>query len=259
MARLITYGCSFTNYHWSTWADILAENSKLDLINRGLRGCGNNFIFARFQQDMAEGMFQKDDEIRIMWCYYNRVSRFDTPHVLLDSLPEPTVHSDKIKNFKNTIQMIMQTQDALQGYDYDFMTWLHLKDSGELERKHLQKIKNYDIDLIWHKPIHPPMIDLVFDGDFSNRTDFAIKFSDLPNSIVKNIKKLSEKSNTTALSLIREQSKPGDHRYQMFFDLHPTPLMHLEYLQKIYPDITWSADLIQKINQENERILSSIH
>lgn len=259
MARLITYGCSFTNYNWSTWADILAENSKLHLINRGQGGCGNNFIFARLQQDMATGMFQKDDVIRIMWCYYNRVSRFDTADTLLDSPPETTVQSDKIKNFKKTIDMIKHTQDLLQGYDYEFMTWLHLKDCGGLETKRPQKIQDYNIDSIWHKPIHPPLIDLVFNGNFSNRTDFAVKFSDLPKSIVKNIQKLSEKSNSTVLSLIREQSKPGDNRYQMFFDYHPTPLMHLEYLQKIYPDMAWSKDLTHKINQENQRILSSIH
>ena len=48
MKNLITFGCSFTldNYQ-KTWADFLAEQKKLQLINCGARGAGVDFISKR--------------------------------------------------------------------------------------------------------------------------------------------------------------------------------------------------------------------
>jgi hypothetical protein len=44
MSRLFTFGCSFTNYRWSTWADCLAP--EFDYFeNWGQSGGGNHYIF----------------------------------------------------------------------------------------------------------------------------------------------------------------------------------------------------------------------
>jgi len=44
MSRLFAFGCSFTNYSWSTWADCLAP--EFDYFeNWGQSGAGNDFIF----------------------------------------------------------------------------------------------------------------------------------------------------------------------------------------------------------------------
>jgi hypothetical protein len=44
MRRLFAFGCSFTNYRWSTWADCLAP--EFDYFeNWGQAGAGNHYIF----------------------------------------------------------------------------------------------------------------------------------------------------------------------------------------------------------------------
>jgi len=43
MSRLFTFGCSYTNYRWSTWADCLAP--EFDYFeNWGQSGGGNHYI-----------------------------------------------------------------------------------------------------------------------------------------------------------------------------------------------------------------------
>ena len=64
MPRLITYGCSFTSWKWSTWADILAEQLDLELINRGRVAGANNFALHRLKHDIKNGLFENDDVIR---------------------------------------------------------------------------------------------------------------------------------------------------------------------------------------------------
>ena len=45
MSRLFTFGCSFTNYRWSSWADCLAP--EFDYFeNWGQAGGGNHYIIA---------------------------------------------------------------------------------------------------------------------------------------------------------------------------------------------------------------------
>ena len=48
--RLFTFGCSFTSYHWPTWANILAYDYDIPLYNYGLNGAGNQFIFNMLMQ-----------------------------------------------------------------------------------------------------------------------------------------------------------------------------------------------------------------
>ena len=44
MSRLFTFGCSFTSYHWPTWADILGREYDY-FENWGRSGGSNQFIF----------------------------------------------------------------------------------------------------------------------------------------------------------------------------------------------------------------------
>lgn len=115
MPRLITYGCSFTSYKWSTWADILAEQLDLPLINRGRVASGNNWALYRLKHDIETGLVQKDDVIRIMWCVYNRVSNIiDVNNFTF--FPATTHKKKKVKNFLNNIEIIKQTEEILQSY-----------------------------------------------------------------------------------------------------------------------------------------------
>ena len=260
MSRLITYGCSFTSYKWSTWADILAEQLDLPLINRGRVASGNNWALYRLKYDIETGLVQKDDVIRIMWCVYNRVSNIiDVNNFTF--FHAPTDKKKKVKNFLNNIEIIKQTEEILQSYDYEFFTQIDLKEDGVSMKeltKDISQIENYEMPQ-WKKPIQPPLVDVIMQGNWNKRIDFAIDLINVPAIIKKNLFRLSSKHGKTPVELIREKSQMGDGKFLIFFDYHPTPLMHLEYLQAIYPQIVWKKELVDKIHQENQQILSKLH
>jgi hypothetical protein len=62
MSRLFTFGCSFTNYRWSTWADILAPEFG-EFYNWGQRGAGNHFIFNSVMEADQQNNFKDGDTV----------------------------------------------------------------------------------------------------------------------------------------------------------------------------------------------------
>lgn len=63
--RIFTFGCSFTQYKWPTWADIiLYENCGL---NVGMSGAGFDFILYRLMEVDRKFKLTPDDEIIIVY------------------------------------------------------------------------------------------------------------------------------------------------------------------------------------------------
>lgn len=75
MSRIFTFGCSFTQYMWPTWATVLAFDSKKPLYNFGIAGLGNSGIFHRMVEADAKHKFQPDDEIYVLWSSWSREDR----------------------------------------------------------------------------------------------------------------------------------------------------------------------------------------
>jgi hypothetical protein len=66
MKRLLTFGCSFTNYRWSTWADCLAP--EFDYFeNWGQSGAGNHYIFNSVMEADQHYKFSTDDTVIVCW------------------------------------------------------------------------------------------------------------------------------------------------------------------------------------------------
>jgi hypothetical protein len=66
MSRLFTFGCSFTNYRWSTWADCLAP--EFDYFqNWGQSGAGNQFIFNSVMECDQRYNFGPNDTVIVCW------------------------------------------------------------------------------------------------------------------------------------------------------------------------------------------------
>jgi hypothetical protein len=73
MKRLFTFGCSFTQFMWPTWADIIASNNSYDLYeNWGRSGSGNLFIFNSIIECNLKRKFTVDDDIFVMWATIHR-------------------------------------------------------------------------------------------------------------------------------------------------------------------------------------------
>lgn len=73
--RLFAFGCSFTSYHWPTWADILGKDVP-EYYNYGMCGGGNLFIFDSLVEAIARHSITKDDTVVIMWTNVMRDDRY---------------------------------------------------------------------------------------------------------------------------------------------------------------------------------------
>lgn len=75
MNRLFTFGCSFTNYRWSTWADCLAPEFEY-FENWGQSGAGNEFIFNGVMECDQRNHFGSADTVIVCWTTVTREDRY---------------------------------------------------------------------------------------------------------------------------------------------------------------------------------------
>ena len=244
MPKLFAYGCSFTDYRWSTWANILAKNLDHKLVQKGRQGCGNNFIHYRIKQDIESKSIRPQDKVRIMWCYPNRISKI-IDYENFEPTPETFDPKKQKQNLIQSCNQIVEIEGLLlnNNIDYDFFCWL-------------PDIKNEKLAL--YKPLKPSVYEIVFNNDWMSRLDRAIDLSGelVPKIIRKNITTKAKQKNLSFVEYIRSQ--PLDARLQVILDIHPTPLQHLEYLQAIYPEMDWKSNLIDEIHRENQEVLSKV-
>lgn len=71
MSRLFTFGCSFTNYAWPTWADFLGLEFE-HFENWGVPGIGNVAIANRVSECFVKNNITEDDTVVIQWSGHLR-------------------------------------------------------------------------------------------------------------------------------------------------------------------------------------------
>lgn len=257
MNRLVTYGDSYTKYKWSTWADILAKVYKVDLLNRAEIGCSNNVILYRLKWDIENKVINKNDTVKIMWSQWKRYHKIiDENHFdIIDS--EKRTYDENLTVYKNNADIIENAERLLieNNIDYDFLTWIPL---NSLPPKH-KLYQPIDWSKVLHKKIQPSMFEVVYNSNWNSREDFAIttdNFEKIPTPIIKHMQGLAKKENKSVVEIIRNHNWLNDGRSLIFWDLHSTPLHHFEYLSRIYYDLTWDHNLIEKIKNENDKVLS---
>ena len=74
--RVFTFGCSFTQFFWPTWSDIIEYDMKLPTQNWGLCGLGNVGIAHRLLEADATHKFTDRDLIMVLWSTWPRECRF---------------------------------------------------------------------------------------------------------------------------------------------------------------------------------------
>jgi len=77
--RLFTFGCSFANWSYPTWADMLIQEFKsrgLEGYNFGCAGAGNLYIFTKLMEANQVFKFNNEDLILISWTSMQREDRY---------------------------------------------------------------------------------------------------------------------------------------------------------------------------------------
>jgi hypothetical protein len=79
--RLFIFGCSFSIYHWPTWANILhVDMPNVKFYNFARGGGGNLFIYSQIIAANQKYNFTEDDCIAVMWSTHGREDRYIENH-----------------------------------------------------------------------------------------------------------------------------------------------------------------------------------
>ena len=75
--RIFCFGCSFTDYNWGTWANIIGyEFNDAKFYNFGKSGAGNQYIFNMVMQADAIYSFTHEDLVMVQWTNVSREDRY---------------------------------------------------------------------------------------------------------------------------------------------------------------------------------------
>ena len=217
MGRLFTFGCSFTQFSWPTWANILGrEYSYFE--NWGLCGAGNLYISSSVAEASVLHNFDKDDTIMVMWTnmmredrYLNKESKWCTPGNIYTQSEYP---KDFVKNFvtvrgcyiRDLTQMYLTSKllDNI-GCKYEFMSMIDLVNPDQYNNSNvfddIHDVLEFYKDIV--NKFKPSVHKVIFNNDWQSR-------------------------------LIPESGE------KFRIDSHPVPSEHLEYLDAVFPDLNIS-------------------
>jgi hypothetical protein len=280
LKRLYTFGCSFTHYDWPTWADILSR--EFDYYeNWGLVGGGNEFILNSLVECLVKNKLTKNDQVIIMWSNITREDRYVNDRWLLTgNIFTQTEYSEEfVKKYADEkgyllrdLSFIHAASKMLEQYHipYIFTSMVPIDNSHDYE---ISPIKDATEILDAYqetiKIIRPSIFETVFNFDWWSRSfmpDTEMKYltkkynqlsgvswPKLQDYLLNNIKHVSrdildEIKNSESINL-------GIHRLSRR-DLHPNPLEHLEYVDKVLTEFVVSDQTKQWVNEINLRLES---
>lgn len=216
MSRLFTFGCSFTNYRWSTWADCLAP--EFDYFeNWGQAGAGNHFIFNSVMEADQRHQFGIGDTVVVCWTSFSRDDRYVNGrwHTLgnIFSCPiyEPKyleTHYDERGYLLRDLAYIKAVKtllDNCSGTTWRFLSMVEL--------------------MAWPNT----------DDNVSQHRDVMRLYSDVLKTILPGYDKTV---------FLNNWPKPGS-------DPHPSPAEHLAYLDWVLPGWVTKAETRVKMQEES--------
>lgn len=74
--RLFTFGCSYTRWHWPTWADIIARDIGCHYENWAEPGLGNVGIQHKMLECDLKNKFTANDLVLVAWSGWTREDRY---------------------------------------------------------------------------------------------------------------------------------------------------------------------------------------
>lgn len=231
--KLLASGCSYTDYYWSTWADIIgAEFTEYQQVGMG---GGDNATIARSIVNTARA----NDIVVVMWSSYDRWSFYSETVIPLPKDPDNHwVHTGSLKtnkqfyvHFYNRVERFQTTMDYMQLVD------LHSRSLG------------YEV---YHFSAFP-----FFLGEIEKTID--TRFPEI-------YKRYNIKNNYTSEISLDEfkiqnynlRVKGKNPLYGLHYDNHPTPLCHWDYAEQVMApklNIQLKQDRKENIIKEQQNLV----
>ncbi len=225
MKRLFTFGCSFTQWNWPTWADILGRNYD-QFFNWGISGTGNRAMAQRISECVLKNTRTEIDTVVVQWTDYHRYDQH-----ISGLFPETSWRLGGSIFIKDKeIQYIKDTWKE-DSYIYDSLTLINYAES--LLRSTPAKIL------------------------FISRTDMAVDLEKFPGldfltTVLESNLWVGEPIQEFVDGLgyngkpmsVRDAAMFGVATTRPVVDLHPLPSHYLAWLKQTFPDQEFDEEFV---------------
>lgn len=239
--RVFTFGCSFTQYLWATWADIIGlEIGSEKLFNYGRAGAGNFFIcnavleadhfYKLTPNDLVMVMFTNTSrEDRLVGKNWITCGNIYTQNMLDRGFMK---YWDDDHGFLRDLSVIKMLKGFLQNKNVDFHLMSMVPIGRAMGGENLdfsEQLINYSSDIV--KDIKPSILEVVFKNNWH---------SIQPRSITRN----------------PDVTHPvfGKGWYE---DNHAHPNDYLKYLQLLWPETEFSPATINQVNIWHQEVIDT--
>jgi hypothetical protein len=217
MNRLFTFGCSLTNYHYPTWADIIAENFD-EYQNWGEEGAGNSFILNSLIECDQRNQLTSSDTVIILWSSIARIDYYQ--------LNKWGHLRNKYFDLKNRDV----PYSCPDGYQLLSCSWviaaLNFLRSRDITWKmfHWQEL---DVDTPIYKLYKESLSPMVYAPFEKNSRDYKIS----PDAVREHFRRQRELNANNQVTDHHEAEQNIN-----ILDWHPSPLNHLNWVEKHLPE-----------------------
>lgn len=218
MNRLFTFGCSYTSYAWSTWADILGQSAQ-EFQNWGISGTGNQFIFNSVHECHQRNLLRPGDTVIVCWTNVMRDDRYTNDWQPLGNIyTQPLYDSAWVRKWITARGCLLRDLAAIAGVKL-------LLESTGVNWRFLSMVPVDQIDQYTKN---------------TSRTNHNQDLLNLYQDAITNIK--------PSFWQVLE------HRPKLKFDLHPSPQDHLYYLDQVLPEFIVSESTRLQVAEETVTI-----
>lgn len=212
--RFFAFGCSFTNYAWPTWADILGRQYT-EYYNYGQYGAGNMFIFNALMEADQHHKFTKDDLIIVQWSCSSREDRY----------------KDGKWQTPGGVANFYKPKDFLKYFDFRGFV---IRDLA------LIKASKKFLDSLGCEYYFTSMVPIVTNNMYKDQLDGDTEdVRELYADVLSAIKPSYENVLGT-----HGQRRPTDLYGKTVEDSHPLPTEHYKYLKTVLPHLLTEPEIV---------------
>lgn len=227
--RLFTFGCSYTDWNWPTWADMLGRSYD-QFENWAIRGTGNRAIAERISECVLSRQITSEDTVIVQWTNFHRYDQHAE-----DILPNTrwrcsgNIHTNPWEN-KFVTESWREKSYCLHSLNFIHMAMSLLKSTG----CKLLVTSHYDI-----KEEYQQFDDLHFYNTIQQGWLYPIqKFTDDLGYKGKQLKIYQINPMLGMMGIIKDQSKaiwdhhPGPEQHYQWMKTHLLPLLNITLDEK---------------------------
>jgi len=211
MNRLFTFGCSYTSYAWSTWADILGKSAQ-EFQNWGMSGTGNQFVFNSVHECHQRNQLQPGDTVIVCWTNIMRDDRYTTTWNTLGNIyTQPLYNPAWVRKWITERGCLLRDLAAIAGVKL-------LLESTGVNWRFLSMVPVDQIDQ--------------YNGKRNPNQDLLSLYQDAIADIKSSYWQVLE------------------GRTRLKFDSHPSPEDHLYYLDQVLPEFAIAESTRLQVAEE---------